>query len=141
MNVMQQRCTISLGHSEWHSGSPSGAPFFQNRLKERLAAAGLDVTIGTNADQYVAVLATMTDQALRKKIVAAYAASFRNTFEPALALTVLGALNSLLIKKSVFARKHVWKKDRQVVRKAATATPKLCENASHFMMTVWTFFL
>ncbi|RAO69440.1 uncharacterized protein BHQ10_005452 [Talaromyces amestolkiae] len=88
-------------------GVAIGGTMFQNRLKQHLASAGLDVTIASNADQYVAVLNTMTDQSLREDILAAYAASFKNVFELALALTILGALVSLLIRKSVFDRKHV----------------------------------
>lgn len=88
-------------------GVAIGGTMFQNRLKQHLASAGLDVTIASNADQYVAVLNTMTDQALRDVISAAYAASFKNVFELGLAIAVLGALVSLLIRKSVFDRKHV----------------------------------
>lgn len=88
-------------------GVAIGGTMFQNRLKQHLASAGLDVTIASNADQYVAVLNTMTDQALRDDISAAYAASFKNVFELGLAIAVLGALVSLLIRKSVFDRKHV----------------------------------
>ncbi|EEA21277.1 conserved hypothetical protein [Talaromyces marneffei ATCC 18224] len=88
-------------------GVAIGGTMFQNRLKQHLISAGLDATIASNADQYVAVLNTMTDQSLRDGILAAYAASFKNVFELSLALTVLGALVSLLIRKSVFDRKHV----------------------------------
>lgn len=88
-------------------GVAIGGTMFQNRLKQHLASAGLDVIIASNADQYVAVLNTMTDQSLRQDILAAYAASFKNVFELALALTILGALVSLLIRKSIFDRKHV----------------------------------
>ncbi|EED12228.1 efflux pump antibiotic resistance protein, putative [Talaromyces stipitatus ATCC 10500] len=80
-------------------GVAIGGTMFQNRLKQHLASAGLNVAIGTDAEQYVNVLNTMTDQTLRDKILAAYAASFRNTLELVLALTVLSALISLLIKK------------------------------------------
>lgn len=88
-------------------GVAIGGTMFQNRLKQHLASAGLDVTIASNADQYVAVLNTMTDQSLRGDILAAYASSFKNVFELGLAFTVLGAVVSLLIGKSVLDRKHV----------------------------------
>ena len=88
-------------------GVAIGGTMFQNRLKSHLAAAGLDITIASNAEQYVAVLNTMADQPLRQRILAAYASGFQNVFELALALTILGALVSLLIRKSVFDRKHV----------------------------------
>ncbi|KUL85720.1 hypothetical protein ZTR_08516 [Talaromyces verruculosus] len=82
-------------------GVAIGSTMFQNRLKQHLASAGLDVTIASNADQYVAVLNTMADQVLRD------GASFKNLFELGLALAILGALVSLLIRKSAFDRKHV----------------------------------
>jgi hypothetical protein len=82
-------------------GVAIGGTMFLNRLKHHLASAGFDVTIASNADQYVAVLNTMTDQALRHDISVAYAASFKNLFELGLALAILGALVSLLIRESV----------------------------------------
>lgn len=88
-------------------GVAIGGTMFQNRLKQHLASAGLDVSIGTDADQYVNVLKSIADQTLRDKILAAYAASFRNTFELLVAITVLSALVSLLVRKSVFDREHV----------------------------------
>ncbi|KAF3399060.1 Efflux pump roqT [Talaromyces pinophilus] len=82
-------------------GVAIGGTMFLNRLKHHLASAGFDVSIASNADQYVAVLNTMTDQALRHDISVAYAASFKNLFELGLALAILGALVSLLIWESV----------------------------------------
>lgn len=63
----------------------------------------------------------MTDQTLRDKILEAYAASFRNTFELVLAITVLSALISLLVKKSVFDREHV---TEHVLEERHTSNPK-----------------
>lgn len=88
-------------------GVAIGGTMFQNRLKQHLAAMNLDTAIASNADQYVAVLNTMTDTSLRDMILKAYEASFRNVFELSLALCLLGAIVSLLIEKSVFDRKHV----------------------------------
>jgi MFS family permease len=102
-------------------GVAIGGTMFQNRLKQNLASAGLDVTIASNADQYIPVLNAMTDQSLRDDILAAYASSFKNVFELSLALTILGALVSLLIRKSVFDRKHV---TEHVLEEKRTSTSK-----------------
>ncbi|EED17140.1 efflux pump antibiotic resistance protein, putative [Talaromyces stipitatus ATCC 10500] len=102
-------------------GVAIGGTMFQNRLKQYLASAGLDITIANNADQYVGILETMTNQSLRSDILAAYESSFRNVFELGLALTVLGALVSLLIRKSVFDRKHV---SKHVLEERYTSSPQ-----------------
>lgn len=82
-------------------------------------------TIASNAEQYVTVLKTMADKELRDNILAAYTSSFRNVFELGLVLTVLGALVSLLIRKSVFDRKHVTEHVLEEKR-----TPSLKDNSS-----------
>jgi hypothetical protein len=99
-------------------GVAIGGTVFQNGMTRHLSDLGLPIEVANNAEAFVTTLISLpVGSALRNSYALAYSRSLRNVFETITAITALGLLCSLMIKRHTMDRKlgseHVIRKNNE----------------------------